>query len=132
MDTDVFGTVLTYASILLLKSMALCCTEPKYTSVWTQTVHATFSQNFPSPAIRASYNPSVLDVYAIKENDDPFQRTPSLIEAGISSTYLMDDVTFTTPAPAATFVPHRPHSPDVSSPLVRPSTPMFTIPMHVA
>ena len=118
MDTDVFGTVLTYASILLLKSMALCCTEPKYTSVWTRTVRATFVPNAPSTTVRASYNPSVLDVYAIKENDDPFQRTPSLIEAGISSTYLMDDVTFTTPTPA--FVPHRPHSPDVSSPLVRP------------
>lgn len=86
------------------------------------TVRETFSQNKTKSVIRTSYNPSVLDIFAIKEEDDPFQRTPS-IRASLSPTFHIDGHdSLTSPTPiSATF----PHTPAVPSPLIQPPTPMY-------
>ncbi|KAI0700314.1 hypothetical protein BC835DRAFT_445240 [Cytidiella melzeri] len=121
---------LAYACTLLLKSVIVCCTgseKEKSVSVWTSTVRDAFATTVPETFVRASYNPWVLDVFAVKEDDDPFQRTPSFRESVADSMFREHHIVLAPDTPRSSTLLH---NPAVTSPLVRPPTPLYPGVMH--
>ncbi|KAI0343820.1 hypothetical protein BDW22DRAFT_1211459 [Trametopsis cervina] len=124
--------LISYASTLLLKSVLVCSTGPREqrpTRVWTATVKDNFRPPTSTSLMRSSYAASTLDIFAVKEGDDPFQRVPSIriSEATRSSmAHELDVVLSTTPStPNSSSLLHSPGATSPLSSSFRPPTPMY-------